>query len=68
MRDVGRLLSSAKANLQAPWLGGCVLITLAMLLTLLIFIGEAARDGLDPQRAVAIRSDPGAELVNPQTA
>ena len=66
--SLGRLLSSAKANLQAPWLGLCVFVTLAMLLTLLIFIGEAVRDGLDPRRAVAIRSDSGDRLVGPQTA
>ena len=66
--SLGRLLSSAKANLQAPWLGPLVFITLALLLTLLISIGEAVRDGLDPRRAVAIRSDGGAGLVNPQTA
>ncbi len=35
---------------------------------LLIFIREAVRDGLGPRRAMAMRSDPGDELVNPQTA
>ena len=66
--SLGRLLSSAKANLQAPWLGLCVFVTLAMLLTLLIFIGEAVRDALDPRRAVAKSSDQDGGLVNPQTA
>ena len=66
--SLGRLLSSAKANLQAPWLGSFVFITLALLLTLLIFIGEAVRDALDPRRAAAIRSVKGAGLVNPQKA
>ena len=66
--SLGRLLSSAKATLQAPWLGLCVFVTLAMMPTLLIFIGEAVRDGLDPRRAVAIRSDGGDGLVGPQTA
>ncbi len=66
--SLGRLLSSAKANLQVAWLGLCVFVTLAMLLTLLIFIGEAVRDGLDPRRAVAIRNDGGDGSVNPQTA
>ncbi len=51
--SLGRLLSQAKANLQAPWLGLFVFLTLAMLLTLLIFIGEAVRDALDPRRAIA---------------
>ncbi len=54
----GRLLSSAKANLQAPWLGITVFVALAVLLTLLIFIGEAVRDALDPRRAIG----PGADV------
>lgn len=65
----GRLLSAAKANLHAPWLGISVFVTLALLLTLLIFIGEAVRDALDPRRALAKRGeDGGTELVNLQTA
>ena len=67
----GRLLSGAKANLQAPWLGVSVFVTLALLLTLLIFVGEAVRDALDPRRALAARdgstNEPG-EVVNLQTA
>ena len=58
----GRLLSSAKANLQAPWLGITVFIALAVLLTLLIFIGEAIRDALDPRRAIG----PGADVSGTQ--
>ena len=69
----GRLLSSAKANLHAPWLGISVFVTLALLLTLLIFVGEAVRDALDPRRALAKargRDEDGAgsDLVNLQTA
>lgn len=50
--SLGRLLSDAKANLQAPWIGLSVFLTLGVLLTLLIFIGEAVRDALDPRRSV----------------
>ncbi len=66
----GRLLSGAKANLQAPWLGVSVFVTLALLLTLLIFVGEAVRDALDPRRALAARGTDGdgGGLVNLQTA
>ena len=66
----GRLLSSAKANLYAPWLGISVFITLALLLTLLIFVGEGVRDALDPRRATAQRGedDANTDLVNLQTA
>lgn len=66
--SLGRMLSSAKANLQAQWLGFFVFVTLAMLLTLLIFIGGAVRDALHPRRAVAKASDQGAGLVGPQAA
>ena len=66
----GRLLSSAKANLYAPWLGISVFITLALLLTLLIFVGEGVRDALDPRRAMTQRGDDesSGDLVNLQTA
>lgn len=46
----GRLLSDAKANLHAPWIGISAFTTLAVLLILLIFIGEAVRDALDPRK------------------
>ena len=49
----GRLLSSAKANLQAPWIGLSAFATLALMLILLIFIGEAIRDALNPRRSLS---------------
>ncbi len=66
----GRLLSAAKSNLHAPWLGVSVFLTLALLLTLLIFVGEAVRDALDPRRALAGSNDDAreGEIVNLQTA
>ena len=39
-------------NLQAPWLGIAAFLSVAVLLTLLIFIGEAVRDAFDPSKAV----------------
>lgn len=48
--SLGRLLATAKANLQAPWIGLSAFVTLATLLTLLIFVGEAVRDAFDPRR------------------
>ena len=50
--SLGRLLSEAKANLQAPWLSISVFTTLALMLSLLIFIGEGVRDALDPRKAI----------------
>jgi microcin C transport system permease protein len=52
--SLGRMLSQAKSNLQAPWLGITVFATLAIMLTLLIFIGEAVRDALDPRRNLSM--------------
>jgi microcin C transport system permease protein len=48
--SVGELVGQAKANLQAPWLGITAFLTLALMLSLLIFIGEAVRDAFDPRK------------------
>ncbi|WP_235893937.1 ABC transporter permease [Oceanidesulfovibrio indonesiensis] len=47
--SLGELLSQGKANLQAPWIGFTAFITLAVMLSLLVFIGEGLRDALDPR-------------------
>ncbi|VEJ55940.1 ABC transporter permease [Pragia fontium] len=49
--SLGGLLLQGKNNLQAPWLGISGFIVLALLLSLLIFIGEAVRDAFDPAKA-----------------
>jgi microcin C transport system permease protein len=51
--SLGELLSQGKSNVQAPWLGLTGFFTLAILLSLLIFIGEAVRDAFDPRKAFA---------------
>lgn len=48
--SLGELLAQGKANLQAPWLGITAFLSIAVLLSLLIFIGEAVRDALDPRK------------------
>jgi microcin C transport system permease protein len=48
--SLGEMLSQAKANLQAPWLGISVFSVLAASLALLVFIGEGVRDAFDPRR------------------
>jgi microcin C transport system permease protein len=48
--SLGELVSQAKNNLQAPWLGITAFLVLGGMLTLLIFIGEAVRDAFDPRR------------------
>jgi microcin C transport system permease protein len=49
--SLGELLAQGKANVQAPWLGLTGFFTLAIMLSLLIFIGEAVRDAFDPRKA-----------------
>ncbi len=48
--SLGELLAQGKANLQAPWLGLTGFFTIGIMLSLLIFIGEAVRDALDPRK------------------
>ncbi len=48
--SLGELLAQGKANLQAPWLGLSAFFVLALMLSLLIFIGEAVRDAFDPRK------------------
>ena len=48
--SLGELLAQGKNNLQAPWLGITGFVAIALMLSLLIFIGEAARDAFDPRK------------------
>ncbi|WP_417532704.1 ABC transporter permease [Marinobacterium stanieri] len=48
--SLGELVAQGKENLHAPWLGLTAFITLSVMLTLLIFIGEAVRDAFDPRK------------------
>jgi microcin C transport system permease protein len=48
--SLGELVAQGKANPQAPWLGISGFLTLAIMLSLLTFIGEAVRDALDPRK------------------
>jgi len=47
--SLGELISQGKANLQAPWLGISAFAVLSIMLSLLVFIGEAVRDAFDPR-------------------
>jgi len=48
--SLGEMLAQGKNNLQAPWLGITAFCILALMLSLLIFIGEAVRDAFDPRK------------------
>jgi len=48
--SLGELLRQGQRNLNAPWLGITGFLTLSIMLSLLIFIGEATRDAFDPRK------------------
>ncbi len=50
--SLGEILAQGKANLQAPWLGITGFLVLAVMLSLLVFVGEAVRDAFDPRKTV----------------
>jgi microcin C transport system permease protein len=66
--SMGRLLAQAKSNVEAPWIGISVFVTLAVMLTLLIFIGEAVRDAFDPRRTISAVDAESAPAVALPTA
>lgn len=48
--SLGEMVAQGKNNLNAPWLGLTAFFTLAIMLSLLTFIGEAVRDAFDPRK------------------
>jgi microcin C transport system permease protein len=48
--SLGEMIAQGKSNLQAPWLGLTAFFTMSIMLSLLIFIGEAVRDAFDPRK------------------
>lgn len=48
--SLGELLLQGKSHLQAPWLGLTGFAIIALMLSLLVFIGEAVRDAFDPRK------------------
>ena len=61
--SLGELLAQGKNNLQAPWLGLTGFFVLALMLSLLIFIGEAVRDAFDPRKTVPVSGRRGADRM-----
>jgi microcin C transport system permease protein len=51
--SLGELLNQGKNNLTAPWLGLSGFAVIALMLSLLIFIGEGVRDAFDPRKIFA---------------
>ena len=48
--SLGELLRQGQRNLNAPWLAITGFLTLSVMLSLLIFVGEATRDAFDPRK------------------
>jgi microcin C transport system permease protein len=48
--SLGEMLLQGKSNLQAPWLGLTGFFVIALMLSLLVFVGEAVRDAFDPRK------------------
>ena len=53
--SLGEMLLQGKSNLQAPWLGLTGFVVIALMLSLLVFTGEAVRDAFDPRKAFGRR-------------
>jgi microcin C transport system permease protein len=51
--SLGELLAQGKDNLHAPWLGLTGFFSISIMLSLLIFVGEAVRDAFDPRKTFA---------------
>lgn len=53
--SLGELLAQGKNNIQAPWLGITAFSVIAVMLSLLVFAGEAVRDAFDPRKALGAK-------------
>ncbi len=51
--SLGELLAQGKDNIHAPWLGLTGFLSISIMLSLLIFVGEAVRDAFDPRKTFA---------------
>jgi len=66
--SLGELLKQGRSNLEAPWLGITAFVALAVLLSLLVFIGEAVRDAFDPRKSIATAAPPPEQDPDAATA
>ena len=51
--SLGELVLQGKNNLNAPWIAFTAFFTIALMLSLLVFIGEAVRDAFNPRKVLA---------------
>jgi len=57
--SLGEMLKQGRDNLHAPWLGLTAFLVLAVMLSLLVFVGEAVRDALDPRKTFTEHASDG---------
>ena len=50
--SLGEMLQQGKNNLQAPWLALTSFFVIAIMLSLMVFIGEGVRDAFDPRKQI----------------
>ncbi|TDR89823.1 ABC transporter permease [Enterovirga rhinocerotis] len=48
--SLGELLAQGKSSPESPWLGLTAFLVVSLMLSLLIFVGEAVRDAFDPRK------------------
>ncbi|MEO1397843.1 MAG: ABC transporter permease [Pseudomonadota bacterium] len=48
--SLGEMVQQARNNLQAWWLAAVAFLVISIMLSLLVFIGEATRDAFDPRK------------------
>ncbi|MEM9676495.1 MAG: ABC transporter permease, partial [Pseudomonadota bacterium] len=48
--SLGEMVQQARNNLQAWWLAATAFLVISIMLSLLVFIGEATRDAFDPRK------------------
>jgi microcin C transport system permease protein len=51
--SLGELLLQGKNNLDAPWLAFTAFAVIALMMSLLVFLGEAVRDAFNPRKVLA---------------
>jgi microcin C transport system permease protein len=51
--SLGRILAQGRDNLEAPWLSLTGFVTIAILLSLMVFIGEGLRDAFDSRKGLS---------------
>ena len=66
--SLGELLKQGRSNLEAPWLGITAFVSLGILLSLLVFIGEAVRDAFDPRKSITNTAPPPEQDSDAATA